>query len=91
MPNPLLRLLDPPRASLGHKISKLGPLDPKLGPPVIFEIMHVGIFCLLTKLFTHVRKQLLLSGKKKFCIVKFFRGTPEAKNTINSSLRSKNF
>ena len=35
--------------------------------------------------------QLLYCKKNIFCFVKFFRGAPEAKNTINSSLRSKNF
>ena len=62
----------------------------KCVPPVISETKQVGIFCLLTNCLLMIVGQLLFSTFKIFSL-KIFQGDPEAQNTINSSLRSKNF
>ena len=51
----------------------------------------MGIFCLLTKLFTYNGRTTFVFTSQNFSFFKFFRGAPDPQNTLNSSLRSKNF
>ena len=81
----------PPRPHLVAKKCEKHVFWAEICPPVISVSKQVGIFCLLTKLFIYIRSKTFVFKNFFFYNFNFFRVAMGAKNTINSSLRSKNF